>query len=751
MIQLTTFQEEFANLPLNQKIYAEGKFGCGKTTAAIARLNRILENVALGSEILTFIPNRTLAKPYQEAFSSRGVKPQIQTYNGFIQRSLQIFWPIISEKAGFAFPEKPPCFLTIETAQILMARLIESKLEQGYFSALRVPSSRIYNQIMISMHKAAAAEFPFQDYAERMKKSWTGEKSLLQIFNQTQECGEIFKKICYQNNLLDYSIQVEVFQQHLLPLKRYQKWLESSYHHFIYDNVEEDIPAAHHFARVLLKNCQSALIIADHLGGFRSFLGGDPSSAAELKTLCDRQIVFEKTLICSDSIQSMAMCVENPFIAQKDLPGDPKTAYTFHPYHQYPAMIKQAAADVADLIHRQNVLPSDIVIIAPLVSDVLYTSMERELRIQNIPCFIYRPSRPLIGENDSKSILTVIALIHPEWGIHPRLLDIVQMLQTIIPNLDPIRGHVLVARAFKEIFNDVQEAVDYEIKAFSEIPSDSRKRIPTSIGLLFDTFRQWILSNKGIEETPDISLSRFFHTVLTKNGFAAGNEGAEELNLGIKKVIESLKKFRVILEHVDQDLLSWKDYFRLVNEGMIAAQYYEDWFLQPENSVLISLASAYAVMNRPVSYQIWLNAGSPRWWERIYGQLTNDIVLSRSWQDGDQWDIQKEYEANNDSMIRQILALLSRCRKQVRVYASELSESGQDQKSRLLYLFADLSYRFGKNKDFMEGIANKLTQEISSDAFYPGIDDKDMNIVEKNEEEILGDESNQFLLEEDGR
>jgi len=202
---------------------------------------------------------------------------------------------------------------------------------------------------------------------------------------------------------------------------------------------------------------------------------------------------------------------------------------------------------------------------------------------------------------------------------------------------------------------------------------------------------------------------------------------------------------------VDQDLLSWKDYFRLVNEGMIAAQYYEDWFLQPEDSVLISLASAYAVMNRPVSYQIWLNAGSPRWWERIYGQLTNDIVLSRSWQDGDQWDIQKEYETNNDSMIRQILALLSRCRKQVRVYASELSESGQDQKSRLLYLFADLSYRFGKNKSFMEGIAKNPTPEISPDAFYPGIDDTDLNSTEKNEEEILGDDSNQFLLEEDGR
>ncbi|NCB34354.1 MAG: hypothetical protein EOM64_10875 [Erysipelotrichia bacterium] len=345
----------------------------------------------------------------------------------------------------------------------------------------------------------------------------------------------------------------------------------------------------------------------------------------------------------------------------------------------------------------------------------------------------------------------MIALIHPEWGIHPRLLDIVQMLQTIIPELDPIRGHVLVARAFKEIVNDVQEAVDYEIKPYSQIPSDSQKRIPASIGLLFDTFRQWILTNKRIEETPDISLSRFFHTILTKKGFAASSDRSEELNLGIKKVIESLKKFRTILEQVDADLLSWKDYFRLVHEGMIAAQYYEDWFLQPENSVLISLASAYAVMNRPVSYQIWLNAGSPRWWERIYGQITNDMVLSKSWQDGDQWDIQKEYETNNESMIRQILALLSRCRKQVRVYASELSESGQDQKSRLLYLFADLAYRFGRNKGAAEYFTGNLIQGMTSDEFYPGINDTDWSFKEKTEEEIQGDDSNQFIMEEDGR
>ena len=733
MIQLTNSQANLVELPIDRKIFLEGNSGCGKTTAAVGRLSGILETTSQGSEILVLIPTRTLAKPYYAIHSSKGIRPLILTYNGFIQRSLETFWPLVSEKAGFSFPEKAPCFLTIESAQILMARLIESKLEMGYFNALNIPASRIYNQIMISLHKSAAAEFPYNTYADRMKKSWTGEKALLPIFDQAQECGELFKQTCYKNNLMDYSIQVEVFQQHLLPLERFQKWLERSFSHLFFDNTEEDIPAAHHFAGILMKLCQSAMIIEDRLGGFRNFLGADPISAHNLKSLCNIQIEFTESLVCSPHIFSMAKSVENPFIPQSDLPGSPKAAYVFQPYHQYPAMIKQAAMDVADLIHRKNVPPSEIVIIAPLVSDVLYTAMERELRIQNIPCYIHRPSRPLAGENATKSLLTVIALIHPEWG-HPRLLDIVQMLQTFIPALDPIRGHILVSRTFKEIRDDHQELIDYEIKSFSIISPESQQRITPAIGALFESFRFWIVSNKGISESPDLTLSRFFHAILTQEGFAAGNRLSEELNLGVKKVIESMRKFRVIPEHLHNDLITWQDYFHLVNIGMVAAQYYEDWFAQPQNAVLISLASTFSMMNRPVTYQIWLNAGSPRWWERIYGQLTNDIVLSQSWQPDDVWDAQKEYEINNESMIRQVLGLLSRCRKQVRVYASELSESGQDQKSRLLYTFADLSYRFGREKISYNTYTHTIFEKEQSYAFYPGIDDNDTEAYDQNQE-----------------
>lgn len=161
---------------------------------------------------------------------------------------------------------------------------------------------------------------------------------------------------------------------------------------------------------------------------------------------------------------------------------------------------------------------------------------------------------------------------------------------------------------------------------------------------------------------------------------------------------------------------------RLVWDGMVSARYNDESSLQPENAVLITLSSTFALANQPVTYQFWLNAGSRRWWERIYGQITNDYVLSQDWQANELWDARKVDQVNNENMLRLVLALLSRCRKQVRGYASELNESGQDQKSKLLYIFSDLSYRFRYDQSSWPVEPPELENpESDSQGFFPGI------------------------------
>lgn len=732
-MELSRQQQALVTSAPDEKIFLSGKAGCGKTTAAVERIRFLTDHAGSWPNILVLTPSRKLGEPYREIISADGLRPQTDTFSGFIQHSLELFWPMVGAQAGFGFPERKPHFMTIEDSQVLMYKLVGEKIRQGYFGALTTPLSRVYNQVSMCLHKCAAACIPFDTYAERMKSSWSGDRSLLPIFDQAQECGMTFLNVCRRCNLLDYSLQVETFLNVLFPLPIYQDWLRDRQLHLVFDNAEEEVPAAHEFVRRLMPLCRSALIVTDKGGGYRNFLGADPASAASLGNYCPEHFEFEDSFVCSPAVSALEQVIADPKCISDDLPTSPHPAFRFQSESQYPAMIKSAAASIGDLIHTEGVSPSEIVVLAPLVSDVLYTSLERSLREQGIPVYLHRPSRPLVGESVTRSLVVLCGLADPESGLSPRPLDIVQMLQVFITGLDPVRGHLLVSRAFKED----PETGQWEIKPFSELSASARSRIPGPVAERFEILRQWIETHRTLSETPDMLTGHFFNEVLIREGFASENE----TNLGLKKMIESGRAFRETLRVYDElpaglrnELPTWTEFFEMVGLGMVSASYYEECFEQPEGSILVSLTSAYLSMDRPVKYQFWLNVSSPRWWERFYGQLTNDAVLSPQWPEGAQWTGVHANNANDEHMTRQLCGLLCRCKSQIRAFASETSESGQDQRSKLLYLFNELEYRFDPDKP-SDPVIFDFPKEIREDQpIYPGINDEASRLLTEDDD-----------------
>ena len=391
-------------------------------------------------------------------------------------------------------------------------------------------------------------------------------------------------------------------------------------------------------------------------------------------------------------------------------------------------MIKKAVNDVANLIWTHGVAPKNIVSLAPLISDVLYTEMERGLREQGIKPYLHRPSRPLLNEPVTRSLLTLCQLVKPIPGTQIRLLDIVQMAQCFIEGLDPIRGQLIVGGMFREQKHDAPNPIEYEIRPFASLSDEKKSRIPQEIAERFETLRNWIEhQRKNIALSPDRIISNFFTDILIHEGFITD----QETNLGIRKVVDSMAKYKAVLDYLEtnQEQITfrpdWSDYFELVNLGMINAKYYEELYTQPPNTVLISLTSAYLSIDRPVDYQIWLNVGAPRWWERFYGELTNDAVLNRFWPPDKKWDALTAAAYNDSHMTRQIQGLLRRCRIQIKAYASELSEAGTEQRSKLLHLFSTLTRRFKFDKPTQPYPEIEYIHELREDeSIYPGITDE---------------------------
>src|SRR5690606_31585365 len=108
------------------------------------------------------------------------------------------------------------------------------------------------------------------------------DQSQLTVYDDVQLAVNAFREFCLEHNLLDFSLQVELFREILWPNDTFQKYFQTQYQHLIYDNAEEDPPYVHDLVSSWIKNLRSSLIIMDEGGGLRSFLGADPVSASEL-------------------------------------------------------------------------------------------------------------------------------------------------------------------------------------------------------------------------------------------------------------------------------------------------------------------------------------------------------------------------------------------------------------------------------------------------------------------------------------
>jgi hypothetical protein len=130
-----------------------------------------------------------------------------------------------------------------------------------------------------------------------------------------------------------------------------------------------------------------------------------------------------------------------------------------------------------------------------------------------------------------------------------------------------------------------------------------------------------------------------------------------------------------------------KEYIAMLEDGVIAASYVESWKSENKEAVLVSPAHTFIMLNRPVTYQFWIDPGSSGWYQRLTQPLTHPYVLSREWEPGRLWTDADEVQVNQQSMARLISGLLLRCRERVYLGISELGESGFEQRGELLRAF----------------------------------------------------------------
>jgi len=662
-----------------------GIAGSGKTTAAIHHLLNLINNGVSADQVLILVPQRTLAEPYYTMVRSpgfpQGPLPTIVTMGGIARRLIALFWPLVAEACAFSKKDNPPVFLTLETAQYYLAETADQVIDSSsYFTSLRIRRNRIYSQVLDNLNKAALVGFPLDQMADRLSSAWNGESGHTAIFYQAQDIAVKFRQYCYQNNLLDYSLQMEIFHTILSKQSVVQKFLKDSYAHLIYDNLEEDAPASHDLVESWLPQFLSGMFIMDENAGYRTFLGADPVSANRFIPFCHNKVQFETSLQSSAGVQQFSKALTDCIYRRTpEISSQVTEAFSHENFRLAPESTEAAANEICRLVE-SGVQPQEIAVLTPILNDTTRFTLSTALGNLGIRSRSYRPSRPLNAEPAATCLLTFARLAHPEWKLAVNTYELRSALMTAIEGMDMVRAGIL-----SDIVLHKKQDV-YELGSFDTIKDAFRlEQITYVLGERYEQLRAWIYTNRQSEpEVLDVFLSRLFGEVLSQPGFGFhlhyGNAAI------CARLIESIQKFRRVVSVAGT--FSGKDisleYVNMVNKGVLAAQYLEMDQDKADNAVLIAPAYTFLMANQPVSFQFWLDTGSSTWSERLEQPLTHPYVLSRNWNSGEKWTHENEMAVSQETLNRLVAGLAARCRQKITLYSSGINEQGQEQTSLFL-------------------------------------------------------------------
>ncbi|MCB9117756.1 MAG: hypothetical protein M9936_23510 [Caldilinea sp.] len=679
-----------------RKRFLSGPFGAGKTTAAIDHLRHLLRQERVrGDDILVLVPQRTLATPYHEALRSGdmpgGASVRVTTFASLAQQAVELYWPLVAGQAGFSTAAQEPTFLTLETSQYHMAPLVDDAIGQGAFDGVRVERSRIISQVLDNLNKAALQGLTIDAAYARLELAVPlGEQraARLNALRAARAISIAFRRHCLERAILDFSLQVTLFNEQVLTNEWSRTHLLRTHRHLVYDNAEEDTLSAHRLVEQWLPVLESALIIADDDGGYRTFLGADPQGVDTLANACPVQQRLDNSFVMSPAIEHLDHRIDWLLEVNRTAPASASVAETGRAlvapdelFRFYPQMVEWAGRQINHLVREEGVAPGEIAILAPFVSDALRFSLQTTLERYGIALATHRPSRPLEAEPAARTLLTLARLAHPLWGMAPAPADVTLALTVAVERLDPVRASLLSAIVYPP------RRRTNELGTFAAVNEEMRERISYAAGEAYDRLREWLYTYRA-EALPlplDQFFARLFGEVLSQPGFGF-HEDYDAARVA-SQLVESARKFRWALE--DEPAGSpdsgrvGRTYVHMAESGAIGALYLPGW-QAPADAVFLAPAYTFLLRNRAVDVQFWLDIGSTGWWERLYQPLTHPYVLSARWPLDTAWTDRDEYNTRQETMRRLLLGLVRRTRQRIYLGASDYSESGFEQRGPLL-------------------------------------------------------------------
>lgn len=697
------------------RLYVQGPLGTGKTGMALQRLAWLQEQLpAEGPAITVLVPSGYALRQLRRRAARNPVRIaspyRLLTFFALMRGAVDLAWPVIAERCGYVHQGQEPTFLNLETSQYILAEWVDEMVTQGQFEAVlqdrHFTPHRLITQVLDNMTKAAMYRYPLAHAYERLMLAVPEGKfrqARLNVYRNALALSRRFLRHCRTQGLVSQGLLYHLFYRILEDEKLFDALLLARCRHVVVDGCEEQDYACHQFLQRLIPQTESSLCLADPDGGLRYFLGAYREGLADIARLSDvrialayapatgrtRTITRIRNMLDTSGVFPIqtATCEHTRTVHRSDaldlMQGHTRGIFHVRIREHFAELLKATAEESRTLVVEQGVLPSQIVILAPIVSNALRFSLEKLMAQRGLRLYVHRPSRKLEDEPAAQALLALACLAHPQWGLW---VDEIRKRIALLLALEGLEGWR--APGLAQIWQEGRPI------PFAALQPDFQERMQSRHGVRYDALREWLHRYQGEEHywPLDIFFARLHDELLGLPGFGFRTDAnalrvAHQLMRSARTFRELAADFGMPAAQEEGTVVSPRDpgraWVRLVRSGLIGNLYLPA-DAPPADAVVLSSTYNFMMQDYSAEHQFWLDINHTGWGQRLYQPLTHPYVLSPSWPASDAWTDWAEHRISQLELGRLLVGLLHRTGHSIHLGLSIYGEHGHNQQGPLL-------------------------------------------------------------------
>ena len=547
--------------------------------------NIIKKNNYRSKNILFLVPNsitklnymRDINLPFSEEL-------KITTYSHFVQSELIKYWPIVVKNCNQIKKDKiSPSFISPSLSEYIIKSYVKKmREEENYFEDIVGTDKSICRNIMDNLSKACFNNLDINSIGEKIYDTKKNRNDLNRYsYSQMQEIIDYYVETLFLEGIIDNSLSIYLYNNFLLNNKDYKEKLKKEYKYLIVDSLENSSVSEGNLIDELMQSVEDAYIFYDKSKDYSSFKNVD------IKYIEENILKRHFSEHSEDKFIFDEINIQTLYKEKNKINIDENS-------HLYDEMIEAVGNKIEELIRSGKNL-KDIVIISPINNSILDYKICNKLKEKNIEIQNTKMDSKIIDHPYANALVvaTCIFLNLQHFIKEEEYINFIEVL-----------FEVNKIRAIK-IYNTRHENEEY--KNLIEFIRNKEKESLRISEFLLQFYIEKMLNLKNGKENVQ------FCKEIIKQGDIF-SEILEDLNINKKE------KHEIFIKCLKENI---NDYY--MSSDM------ED--MKKSNKIIIATPYTYINANINRKIQLWLDIGSNVWNMKIEKDISNPLVLRKSFKE----------------------------------------------------------------------------------------------------------------------